>query len=31
MFLYLRQAIQENNVLMFIGKDGNQVIIEDKK
>lgn len=30
MFLYLRQDIKENHVLMFIGRGGNQVIIEEK-
>lgn len=30
MFLYLRQDIKENHVLMFVGRDGNQVIIEEK-
>lgn len=30
MFLYLRQDIKKKCVLMFIGRDGNQVIIEEK-
>lgn len=28
--LYLRQDIKQNHVLMFIGRYGNEVIIEEK-
>lgn len=31
MFLYLRQDIKENCVLVFVGRDGNQMIVEEKK